>query len=134
MFLLAACCLPVPASAEVREANALNSNRADRGSSTQPVLDGLSVRYDTAGDLTVTLFFFEPLAATAELAGWEVAVYLADNVGTDQAPFCVPLLSRNNFLVTFSLGDPQPAEVIQYRTASYRINWTVSPDRRSVRL
>lgn len=133
-LVLAACWLPALASGEVRTANALNANRGDRGSSSQPVLDGLSVRYDTAGDLTVTLFFFEPLAETAELGGWEAAVYLADNVGTDQAPLCVPLLSRSNFLFTINLADPQPAEVLQYGTAAYRLNWKVSPDRRSVRL
>lgn len=134
LFLLAgAFSLPAPASAEVRTAFGMNAERINRGSSTQPVLDGMSVRYDTVGDLTITLTFFEPLAEAAALGGWEVGIYLADNVGTDQSPQCVPLLSRHNFLITFALGDEAtPAEVLQYGTAGYRLNWAVSPDRRSV--
>lgn len=135
LLLLAACCLPALASAGVREANALNANRGDRGSGTQPALDGLSVRYDdTAGDLTITLFFFEPLADTAALGGWEATVYLADNVGSDQAPICVPLLSPDNFLFTIKLGDGPPAEALRYGMGTYGFNWRVSPDRRSVRI
>lgn len=135
VVLLAACCLPAVASAEVRVANALNAKRVDRGSPTQPALDGLSVRYDeTAGDLTITLFFFEPLADSAALGGWEATVYLADNVGTDQAPICVPLLSPNNFLFTIKLGDGPPAAALQYQVGKYNFNWRVSPDRRSLRL
>ena len=133
-LVLAACWLPAFASAEVRVANALNANRNETGSSTKPVLDGLSARYDTAGDLTLTLIFFEPLAELDALGGWEATVYLADNVGTDQAPICVPLLSRNNFLFLINLGNGPPAEGLQYKVASYRFNWKVSPDRRSIRL
>ena len=110
-----------------------NAERDNRGTGTQPVLDALSVRYDTAGHLEIFVTFFEPLADTAALGGWEVGIYLADNVGTDQSPQCVPLLSRNNLLITFSLGDPAtPAEVLQYDTAGYRLQWRVNPDRRSV--
>ena len=132
-LLLGACCLPALASAEVRVAYGMNAKRTDRGSGTAPVLNGMTARYDSVGDLSLTLSFFEPLAEPAALGGWEVAIYLADNVGTDQAPFCVPLLSPDNFLVTFSLGDDQtPAEVDQYGTATYRLKWTATPDRRQV--
>jgi len=133
-LLLGAFCFPTLAFAEVRMANGVNANRGDRGSSTRPVLDGLSARYDTAGDLTLTVSFFEPLGEPGALGGWEVGIYLADNVGTDRTPLCVPLLSRDNFLVTFSLGDDLPAQAIQYGGALYNIHKTVSPDRRSLRL
>jgi hypothetical protein len=135
LLVLVACSLPAPASAEVREANALNAKRTVRGSPTQPVLDGVSARYDSVlGDITVTLFFFEPLGETYDLTGWEAAVYLADNVGTDQGGLCVPLLSRNNFLFTFKLGEGPPAEGLQWAVANYNFNWRVSADRRSIRL
>ena len=131
--LAGACCLPAAASAEARQAFGSNAERDNRGSGTQPVLDALSVRYDTTGNLEIFVTFFEPLADNAALGGWEVGIYLADNVGTDQSPQCVPLLSRNNLLITFDLGDPAtPAEVLQYGTAGYRLQWTVSPDRKSV--
>ena len=135
-LLLGALCLPASAPAQVRTANGSNAQRDERGANTQPVLDALNVRYDAAaGDLTIYLTFFEPIAETSALSGWEAAVYLADNVGTDQSPQCVPLLSRHNFLITFPLADEQvPAEVLQYGTAGYRLKWSVSPDRRSVML
>lgn len=135
LLLLAACCLPAPASATVRVANALNANRSDLGTPTRPVLDGLSVRYDdAAGDLTIILTFFQPLAEREALAGWDLSVYLADNVGTDRSSSCVPLLSPHNFLFTILLGSEQRAEAIQYGVETYFFNWRVSPDRRTVRL
>lgn len=133
-LLLAACCLPALAPAEVRTASGGNAVRVDRGSSTRPVLEALSARYDTAGDLTLFLTFFEPLAETAALGGWRATIYLADNVGTDRAPLCVPLLSRHNLVIDFSLGVGQPAELLQWGATSARINWAVQPDRRSVRI
>jgi len=133
-LMVGAFCFPAPAVADVRIANGLNRNQNDRGSSDRPVLEGLSARYDTAGDLTLTVSFFEPLGDPTALAGWEVGIYLADNVGTDRTPLCVPLLSRDNFLITFSLGDDLPAGAIQYGGTQYNIHKTVSPDRRSVRL
>ena len=134
-LLIAACCLPAPASAEVRVANALNANRGDRGTPTRPVLDGLSARYDDmTGDLTLILTFFEPLAERDALGGWELSVYLADNVGTDRSPVCVPLLSPHNLLFTIVLGSEQQAEAIQYGVQTYFFRWTVSADRRTVRI
>ena len=132
-LLVAALWLAPAAAAQVRTANGINANRLESGAPASPVLDGLSARYDPAtGDLMLTVIFFEPLAETAALQGWEVAIYLADNVGTDEAPFCVPLLSPHNLLVTFSLGEDRPAEVDQYGVGSYNLRWTVSPDRRSL--
>jgi hypothetical protein len=134
-LLLASCLLPTLAPAAVREANALNSKRGEHGSPSQPVLDGLKARYDdVAGDITLTLTFFEPLADLSELSGWEATVYLADNVGTDQGGLCVPLLSRNNFLFSIKLGDGPPAQGIEWTVANYNFNWTISPDRKSIRL
>ena len=136
LLVLAACLPAAPASATVRVANALNADRNDRGTPTRPVLDGLSVRYDdAAGDITLILTFFEPLAETAALGGWDLSVYLADNVGTDSSPVCVPLLSRHNFLFTILLGSERRAEAIQYGVATpFFFRKTLSPDRRTLRL
>jgi hypothetical protein len=99
------------------------------------VLDGLSARYDTtAGDITLLVHFFEPLAEPGALGGFDLSIYLADNVGTDDAPVCLTLLSPHNLLFTLLLGSDLGARAFQYGGPTYRFRATVSPDRRTVRI